>query len=130
MSTATECHKLIEALPTTIGSLGLPGLVDQLEQERAEIARQMAALKRAGLIYATLHTRANKYLYLIYPMQGGERRREYVGSDPDKIEAAKAAVERAKQYDALDAELQRLEGRLSAVRGHLQEVMTLLRRKW
>ncbi|MCL6467653.1 MAG: hypothetical protein I4O48_04940, partial [Ralstonia sp.] len=67
---------------------------------------------------------------LIYPMQGGERRREYVGSDPDKIEAAKAAVERAKQYDALNVELPRLEGRIAAVRGHLQEVMTLLRRKW
>lgn len=58
----------------------LPDLIQSLAGQHREILSRMAALKRAGIIYAKPHYRQGKYLYLIYPMQDGVRRREYVGA--------------------------------------------------
>jgi hypothetical protein len=88
----------------------LPGLIESLEVERLELERQMAALETLGLIYANPHWRDQKYLTLLYPMQPGEpRRRDYVGKDPQKVEDALQAVQRAKDYDQLAARAKRLQ---------------------
>ena len=60
----------------------LPELIESLSNQCREIHARMHELKRAGLIYAKPHYRQGKYLYLIYPMKDGERRREYIGADP------------------------------------------------
>lgn len=121
MTIASECAKLAESLPELIAGL---------EDARKATADSMAALKRAGLIYAKTHMRQGKYLYLIYPMQDGERKREYVGTDAKKIEETHAAIERAKEYDALKAQLERIEQRLYTCRLHIREAVNALRKQW
>lgn len=94
-------------------------LLDRIQlaaHQRAELAR----LDAAGRIYATPHWRDGRYLYLIYPTDGaGSRRREYVGADPDKIKAALAGVEHARQYDALRDDTRRLDALLAWVEREL-----------
>ncbi len=57
----------------------LPELIESLARKYREILTRMHELKRAGLIYAKPYYRQGKYLYLIYPMKDGQRRREYIG---------------------------------------------------
>ncbi|HEP9230343.1 TPA: hypothetical protein VDV27_005218 [Pseudomonas aeruginosa] len=78
----------------------LPGVIAKLDAELATAQKRMAQLKRAGLVYATEHWREGRYLYLVHPQHDGERKREYVGTDPKKIKAAQDAIARARDYDA------------------------------
>ena len=96
----------------------LPELIESFARKYREIMTRMQELKRAGLIYAKPHYRQGKYLYLIYPMKDGERRREYIGADPEKIEVALQAINRVHEYEALSNKLARTEGCLS--QGQLQ----------
>ena len=96
----------------------LPELIESLSRQYREILTRMHELKRAGLIYAKPHYRQGKYLYLIYPMKDGERRREYIGADPEKIQEALQAINRVHEYEALSSKLARTEGCLS--QGQLQ----------
>ncbi|ELP8114103.1 hypothetical protein QTS20_004316, partial [Salmonella enterica] len=61
-------------------SAELPALIDALEVEIETVTQRMAALKKAGLIYASEHWRKDaegnpKYFYLLYPQQPGEPRK-------------------------------------------------------
>lgn len=88
----------------------LPDLIGKLDGEMKNIAGRMVALKKDGLIYAGEHMKDGKYLVLLHPSQTGEaRRREYVGKDPQKIQEARDAIRRAKDYDALAKQYERLE---------------------
>ena len=96
----------------------LPELIESLARKYREILTRMHELKRAGLIYAKPYYRQGKYLYLIYPMKDGQRRREYIGADPEKIQEALQAINRVHEYEALSSKLARTEGCLS--QGQLQ----------
>lgn len=96
----------------------LPELIESLSNQCREIHARMHELKRAGLIYAKPHYRQGKYLYLIFPMKDGERRREYIGADPKKIQEALQAINRVYEYEMLSNKLARTEGCLS--QGQLQ----------
>lgn len=104
----------------------LPGQIDKLDAELRDVLKRMTALQKAGLIYASEHWREDKYLYLIYPMQDGARRREYIGADADRTAAARAGIERGKEFDTLAAKRRALEA--SAVNGArvLQEAARVL----
>jgi hypothetical protein len=89
--------------------------IEQIDSRLASIANEMANLKAAGLIYAGEHLRDGKYFYLIYPSQNGApRKREYVGIDPERITEARAGIARAKLYESLKRDQERLEARLNA----------------
>jgi len=112
----------------------LPELIERNANEVERLAGEMKTLKKAGLIYASPHWRAKKYFYLIHPTNADGRRREYVGTDPDKIADAHAGIERAEQYDALrqqyDArlrELARIERELQHAVAGLQSLVTTKR---
>jgi hypothetical protein len=94
----------------------LPRLIGDLGKRHAEILSRMKEIEEAGLIYATPYWRAEKYLYLIYPMKGGGRRRDYIGADPHKIKDALEAVKRVEEYEHLSEKLRRLERSLSRAR--------------
>lgn len=91
----------------------IPRLIESLAGTYRKTVSRMNELRRAGLIHAKPHYRQGKYLYLIYPMKDGERRREYIGADPGKIEKALEAVNRVHEYEVLSHELARVEGALS-----------------
>ncbi|OAI08052.1 hypothetical protein [Methylomonas methanica] len=92
-------------------------LIKALASEMAVVTTRMAELEVLGLIYAYEYWRKDsdghpKYFYLLYPLKQGEpRRRNYIGCDPVRIEAARQGLARAKEYDALMVELSRFEGR-------------------
>lgn len=86
----------------------------------------MTALQQAGLIYASEYWRSDKYLYLIYPSRDGQRERKYVGADEAKIAEAKAAMQRAKDYDSLAAQASAIERKLFGGCGRLREAVALL----
>jgi len=123
--TMTKNH--IQSLSAVAASL--PGCIAKLDASRAEIAGKMGALKDLGLIYATEHMKDGKYLVLLYPIQPGQpRRREYVGKDPQKMQEAREAMQRARDYDALEAQAKRLDALLYEGLGKLQDAARVLAR--
>lgn len=93
----------------------------------AAIADRMAALKRAGLIYAAEHWREGRYLYLIFPMKDGQRPKPaYVGCDPARIAEAQAALARAVEFDALAEQQRRLEWLADSVARQLRSTLAEL----
>jgi len=111
---------------------GLPGKLRRLEELMQPIAARIEELAEAGLIYATEYWRPNaagepRFMYLLYPIVPGEpRRRDYVGANPDRIAAARAAIERANEYDQLMIRLGALNSCLSSVTAALSKATSLL----
>ena len=106
----------------------LPELIESLSRNYREITTRMNELKRAGLIYAKPHYRQGRYLYLIYPMKDGERRREYIGADPEKIQEALQAINWVHEYEALSNKLARTEGAFSKAQYELDQLIETLSR--
>ncbi len=107
----------------------VPQLIESLCSRYREILTRMHELERAGIIYAKPHYRQGKYLYLIYPMKDGERRREYIGADPQKINEALQAVNRVHEYEALSRKLAQTEGCLSQGQSQLNLLIRTLSMK-
>jgi hypothetical protein len=114
-------------------SAKLPALIEAHAICLGDLQKRMVQLSEAGLIYAAPHWREGKYLYLVHPVtNGGKRKREYIGTDQTKIEEAKAALERARQYDALEAKSRELARQLSEGLRYLQDAVGHLsdKKKW
>lgn len=100
----------------------LPGVIAKMDTAKNDLAQRMASLEQLGLIYATVHMKDGKYATLLYPIQPGQpRRRKYVGRDPQKIMDAKDAIQRAKDYDELAKQGERLDMVLAQGYRSLQE---------
>lgn len=93
------------------------------QQTFAALKAKIEALEEAGIANASPSYRDGKYLYLIFPMVDGERKREYIGADPEKIAAALARIERNKQHSALTAELQRYDAGFSRAAWQLRDLV-------
>lgn len=121
----TKPMKIVTTVAAVAASL--PDLIGKLDTELKDIAEQMAALKKAGLIYANEHMKDGKYLVLLHPSQAGDKRvREYVGKDTQKIKEARDAIQRAKDYDELGRQSERLEQVLAQGHRSLQEAARIL----
>lgn len=84
--------------------------IEQLISEVAEQVRQlkeaieieqanMNLLDRAGIKYAGIWWKDGKYLYLVGASDGfGYRKREYIGADPVKVQAAMDSLKRGEMY--------------------------------
>lgn len=83
---------ILDKLETAIRSLGA---------KRDELQAELDRLQSLGFCDAKPHYRDGKYLYLIHLMVDGERKREYIGADPEKIDEALARIERKSQYEEL-----------------------------
>lgn len=121
MSVITDVESLANQLPALIAV-----------QKAALAAKQseMETLKNAGLIYANVHWRSGKYLYLIYPSHDGQRERKYIGANPAKIEAAHASIRRANEYDQLATEAGQIERKLQQGGERLRDAVAYLSGQW
>ena len=90
----------------------LPKKISTLQARHESLSKQKHALLKTGIIDATPYWHQGKYLYLIYPMKDGKRRREYVGADPRKCAPIMAAVRRAQRHRQIEVRLQHLETQL------------------
>lgn len=78
-----------------------------------QIRAEMRELEQLGIINASTHFQQGKYLYVIYPMVRGQRKRVYVGSDRVKIAATEAAIKRGERYRELARQLYLVEHQLA-----------------
>lgn len=98
-----------------------------IEARRLTLQAEMEILAAAGIIDASPFYQQGKYLYLIHPMRGGERKREYIGSDQAKIDVALACIDRYKIFKAHQEEMEgisRVMGRALADIGQMLFLIT------
>lgn len=86
--------------------------IDQLCQDLATLDHEIMALELEGTSNASAHWREGKYLCLIYPMEDGQRRREYIGNKPDNVQVALDRVKRHKRCQQLRRERARVRSNL------------------
>ncbi|BCB27297.1 hypothetical protein SKTS_21830 [Sulfurimicrobium lacus] len=103
-------NKRLDAIKQTLNNIEksvVNGLctIETLTEEKTEIEEQ-------GYCFGTIHYKAGKYAYLIHPQQNGERVREYIGADPERIEEAHARIARAQRHRQLIQEINQLENHL------------------
>lgn len=117
MSTATQCLDLLDEIRDKIIAL---------DQRIATIDQEMEALVKQGVFdqipsksWETRNGGDTKYLRLIFPTVNHKRRKQYVGCDPIKIEAAQAQIERTGHGNRLQAERRQLHQHLRRARGDL-----------
>lgn len=108
----------------------LPALIEAQKAALAAKQSEMETLKNAGLIYANVHWRSGKYLYLIYPSHDGQRERKYIGANPAKIEAAKASIRWANKYNQLASEAGQIERKLQQGGERLRDAVAYLSGQW
>lgn len=82
--------------------------IASLEKNRQELVGEMVKIERQGMAHASPWWRDGKYLYLVYPMTNGRRKREYIGCDEARIKEALARIERDKEYQKLQKDLEQL----------------------
>ena len=109
--------------------------IQKLSGERTENIRQLEekieSLKEKGTVNATLHYKAGRYLYLIHPTDNtGNRKREYVGANPEKIKEAQEAVNRYHEAEELKIILSMEKGRMQQAERYLKEAERALGKNW
>ncbi len=90
----------------------LPKKISTLQAQYEALSKQKHSLLETGVIDATPYWHQGKYLYLIYPMKDGKRRREYVGANQQKCATVIATIRRAQRYQQIEVRLQHLETQL------------------
>lgn len=76
-----------------------------LMNHQTELQAELDEIERLGYCDAKPYYRDEKYFYLIYPMKNGERKREYIGSDPEKIQDALDKIERKSRHDEIEKQI-------------------------
>lgn len=101
--------------------------IQKAHDERAStikrLLKEQAALKKAGIDYGAPHYKQKKYLRIVKPSEGGKRDFVYVGADPVKQKIALDALERGRQYDALEEQAQAVRASLDALKNSLSVVI-------
>lgn len=92
------------------------------------ITLDQAELERQGITNASPYWRSEKYLYLIHPMSDGQRKREYIGSDPGRIQSALDSIERYKSWSDLDKRRAVYQGMVNMISTDIQNLVWQLRR--
>jgi hypothetical protein len=94
------------------------------ERRIKKIKSEIAGLIKQGTSSGKIYIRKDKSkktgeeletTYIIYPMNKGKRRKEYIGRDEFQIEHAKARIERYHAMEKLRAELEVLEVRQAEI---------------
>lgn len=107
----------------------LAQLIADAADVRSNIRHDMSALKAKGVIHARAHWRNERYLYLLYPLvQGQPRKREYIGSDPERIRSAQESIERAQQYEVLSKKLDHLDAAVARASQYVSAAVNELKK--
>ena len=86
-----------------------------LQGELENIDTELMTLEFTDRANATEYWREDKYLYLIHSTdENGERKREYIGADPVKIEQAQYRITAHRLYCDLTKRRQAINYKLSA----------------
>lgn len=97
--------------------------IENLQRRERDLENQINRLRNLGWVDAKPHYRDGKYLYLIYPMVNGERRREYIGADQNKIQDALDAIERKSEIENLENRLADISSAISQTKYFLAKAI-------
>lgn len=124
----------------TVNIFDLPIIVTlrQIEQQIREKAERIAELEgkireleKMGTINASLHYKAGRYLYLIHPThESGDRVRQYVGAQPEKIREAQESVNRYHEAQELKRILDMHKSKMSQADYRLDDLIRTLKQNW
>lgn len=124
----------------TIDVFELPiiGKLHQIEQQIREKAERIEELEgkirhlgKLGTINASLHYKAGRYLYLIHPTnESGDRVRQYVGAQPEKIREAQESVNRYHEAQELKRILDMHKGKMAQTDYQLDDISRRLKQNW
>jgi len=124
----------------TIDAFELPIIakLHQIEQQIREKAERIAdlnsninRLEQLGTINASLHYKAGRYLYLIHPThESGDRIRQYVGAQPEKIREAQKSVNRFHEVQELKSILKMHNTNMTLADYQMEAVSQTLKRNW
>ena len=99
------------------------GVLWQMEEKLRQVTLELKNLETRPRINAGLHWRSGKYLYLIHPAKQGQRKREYIGSDPDKIATAEAAVSNFHRHTELCRQKRNLTYEISTIDRRIDNIV-------
>lgn len=124
----------------TIDAFDLPiiATLRQIEQQIREKAERIAelegkihALEALGTVNASLHYKAGRYLYLIHPThESGDRIRQYIGAQPEKIREAQESVNRYHEAQELKNILRMHNTNMTLADYQMETVHQTLKRNW
>lgn len=123
----------------TVSVAEVRSLIEEITERLAEVAGQLAACEaeraslRAEGVFdkvpsASWETRNGKgrYLRLVFPSNGGARRRRYIGNKPERVTAALAKVGRTRRCLALGVEVHGFNYRLRRAYAALESALVRL----
>lgn len=105
----------------------LASALDDNEKRIERLIKEISDLERAGLANASEWWKDQKYLYLVYPTQDGQRLRQYIGSDPEEIAKARAKVERYKRWVELHDVLKHARRNQQSAKSNLDHALWILK---
>lgn len=85
---------------------------DQLERLkvlRTHLLRELDDMQELPRVDATPFWHQGRYLYLIEPQKNGKRKRQYIGSDPDKVKQALSAMRCQQRFLQVKQEISQIE---------------------
>ncbi len=88
--------------------------LDRLKLLRSHLLTELEQMSDLPRIDATPFWHQGRYLYLIQPQINGKRTRRYIGSQPDKVKDALAAIRRHQRYEQIQQELQQIDSQIRA----------------
>jgi hypothetical protein len=92
-------------------------LCKKLRAKIDELLAEISRLEAAGMANGSIHMRDGKYAYLVHSQKGkGKRVREYIGTDQEKIELAKAKIDRYRQWSICHQTLAKIKAEIIDLR--------------
>lgn len=86
--------------------------LDNLKALRVNLLDEYQTLNSATRVAATPYWHQQRYLYLVRPQKDGKRVRDYIGSQPERVNEALAAVRRELRFQDVCRELQQIEAQI------------------
>ncbi|MGL1932712.1 MAG: hypothetical protein OCC45_13285 [Desulfotalea sp.] len=82
---------------------------NHLEKSSKNLRTEIAKLTQSGCINAREYWKDDKYLYLLYPMKNGKRKKVYYGNHAPKIKVARQKISNYKKRSELVETLLKLD---------------------
>ncbi|MFZ6030497.1 MAG: hypothetical protein ACOYYS_22550 [Chloroflexota bacterium] len=93
------------------------------------IEHTTAVMSQQPMFNAAPHWRGGKYLYLIFHQVNGQRERRYIGSDPENVREALAAVDRWKRWRQYTREFAEYERSCAQAARLIEQAVILFKSK-
>lgn len=118
-------------LPTIERLRQIENIIMEKAQKIWELEREIRLLEEKGTVNASLHYRAGRYLYLIHHTdENGDRIRQYVGAQPEKIKEAQDSVNRYHEAQELKRILNTHKNKIIKTDYMLDDITRTLKQNW